>query len=149
MGKSKIAQFISIIFKVMLVLGTISLFFIPKIYDAFSGIDISFGNQSIYYQIAFYLCAIGSLIVVYELTKIFNDVYKGSPFKKSIEISLKRIAVLFMILFIIVAVKIIFIPTVVSAAIALVLFIASLSFYVLSQVFKVAIEYKAEIDYTV
>jgi hypothetical protein len=150
MVKSKIAKIISIIFKLMLVFGVISLFFIPKIYNAFADAQIiDFEDQTIFYKIAFYLCAIGSIGIVYELIKIFDNVYKGSPFKKSIEIGLKIIAVLFMILSIIVGIKIIFIPTILSAAVSLITFIASLSFYVLSQVFKVAIEYKDEIDFTV
>ncbi len=144
MEKSKIAKFISIILKLMLIFGIICLFFIPQLYNLFS--EVKFSSQTIYYIIAFYLCAILSLGVIYELIKIFDIIYKGSPFKKSIEIRLKKIAVLFMILTIIIVIKIIFILTIISIAVSLITFIASLSFYVLSQIFKVAIEYKNEID---
>lgn len=144
MKKSQIAQFISVILKIMLILGTACLFFIPRLYNLFS--EVKFLSQTIYYMIAFYLCAILSLGIIYELIKIFDVVYKGSPFKKSIEIGLKKIAILFMVLAIIIIVKIIFIPTIISVAISFITFIVSLSFYVLSQIFKVAIEYKNEID---
>jgi hypothetical protein len=150
MKKSRVAQFISIILKLMFFLGIIGIIFIPKLYNTFSDIQgINFEEQSNYYKIAFYMCAIGGLCILYELIRIFNDVYKGSPFKRAIEVGLKKIAVLFMLLSLIVGIKIIFIPTVLSAAVSLITFIASLSFYVLSQIFKVAIEYKNEIDFTV
>lgn len=146
MKKSRIAQLISILLKVMLIIGTVCLFFIPKLYDIFGNL---FKNQTIYYKLSFYSCAVVSLGVIYELIRVFDIVYEGSPFKKEVEIVLKRIAVLFMILFTIVAIKIIFIPTVLSFSVALIVFVASLGFYVLSQIFKMAIEYKNEVDFTV
>lgn len=150
MQKSKIANFVSIVLKLTFILGTVSLIFIPKLYDIFSNNQgVSFNEQTLYYKVAFYLCAIGSLIILYELIRIFSNIYKDSPFKKSIVISLKVIAVLFMVLSAIVAIKTIFIPTILSIAVVLITFVASLSFYVLSQIFKVAVEYKNEIDFTV
>jgi hypothetical protein len=150
MERSKIAKLVSIILKLIFACGVISLFFVPYIYDAFSDAQVlDFAKQSAFYKVAFYFCAVVSLGIVYELIKIFNDVYNGSPFKKPIEIGLKKIAVSFMILAIVVGIKIIFIPSILSVAVSFITFIASLSFYVLSQVFKVAIEYKDEIDFTV
>lgn len=150
MEKSKIAQLVSIILKLIFIIGIISLFFIPILYDTFSGIEITeFSKQTLYYKITFYLCALGGLAIIYQLVKVFNDVYKGSPFNNKTVINLKVIAVLFMILSVMVSVKVIFISTVVSMTVSLVTFIASLSFYVLSQVFKAAVKYKDEVDYTV
>lgn len=150
MKKSKIAQFVSIILKLLLGIGIVSLFFVPTLYDVFSSLyGETFNNQTIYYRIAFYLCAIFSLGIIYELISIFNSVNKGSPFKKATVVNLKIIAVLFMFLSIIIAVKIIFIPTIISISISLITFIASLAFYVLSQVLKAAAEYKNEVDYMV
>ncbi len=54
-----------------------------------------------------------------------------------------------MILFLIILVKAFFIPTLLSFAVGFICFVASLSFYVLAEVIKSAIEYKKEIDYTV
>jgi uncharacterized membrane-anchored protein len=150
MKKSKIAQFVSIILKLIFGIGIISLFFIPKLYDSFSSNQVMpFNEQTIYYRITFYLCAIGSLAIVYQMMIIFSNVYKDNPFRKATVTGLKMIAVLFMVLSIMVAVKVIFIPTIVSVAVSFITFIASLGFYVLSQIFKVAIEYKDEVDYTV
>jgi hypothetical protein len=150
MGKSNIAQLVSIILKLMFVIGVICLFFVPMLYDVFSGIQIkTFNALNIYSKIAFYICAVGGLTIIYQFIRIFNDVYKGSPFKMETVINLKIIAVLFMILSGILVAKIIFIPTVISAILSFVTFVASLGFYVLSQVFKSAVEYKDEIDHTV
>ena len=54
-----------------------------------------------------------------------------------------------MSLSLVVLLKTIFIPTVLSIAVIIVTFITSLCFYTLSQIFKVAIEYKDEVDHTV
>ena len=147
MKKSLITKIVSVLLKIMLGIGGISLIFIPNIYDLLS--NYSFHIQTIFYKIGFYSCAIISLLIIFGMIRIIDNIYKGSSFKKEMEIILKIIAVLFMLLAIIVAIKIIFIPTIISIAIAVVTFIVSLCFYVLSQVFKTAIEYKDEIDYTV
>ena len=147
--KSNIAKIVSIILKIIFIGGIILLPFIPKLYDLviFNNL-IPFKDQTIFYQIAFYLCYILSLSIIFILIIIFNNVYLD-PFKPLIVKSLKAIAVIFMILSIIIIIKSFFIPTIISIAIALITFVVSLSFYVLSQIYKVAIEYKKEIDYTI
>ena len=148
--QSKISKFISIILNIMLIGGTICLLFLPKLYNLFKEEEIkTFSNHSIYYQIAFFSCYIICLIIIFELTKLFNQIYKDTPFTKSIEKKLKIIAILFMLLSLIVFIKSIFIPTILSLAVIIVTFIASLSFYVLSQIFKVATKHKDELDYTI
>lgn len=150
MQKSKIAKIVSIIFILILVIGIIGLLFIPSLYDLFkeSGVQ-SFNSHPSIYKVAFYSCYIICLILVYKLNRIFNNVYKNSPFIKDVENSLKICAVLFMTLFLIIIVKAFFIPTLLSFAVALICFIASLSFYVLAEVIKSAIVYKDEVDFTV
>lgn len=150
MERSKISKVISIILGIMLIGGLVCLFGLSNLYDYFRGSDvIEFGKHSIFYQGAFYLCYIVSLLIIFEVNRVFSSVYKEGPFKKCIERSLKVIAVLFMVLSVIVFVKCIFIPTLLSMAVTLITFIASLSFYVLSQVIKASIVYKEEVDYTV
>lgn len=147
MKKSIISKLIVVILKLLFIFGIISLLFIPKIYNLFPEFKgITFESQTILYQIAFYIGAIVCLTVIYVLIRIFNNIYKESPFKKEIEISLKIIAILFMILSLIITIKIIFIPTLLSIVVAFITFIVSLCFYELSQIFKVAIEYKNEVD---
>ncbi len=149
MKKSAISKFISITLKVTFVLGIVSLFFIPRLYNMFPELKVSFEDQTVFYQIAFYICAIGSLGIVYELIRIFDNIYKGSPFKKQMVINLKIIAILFMFLSLIITTKTVFMTTLLSVVVSFVTFIVSLCFYVLSQIFKSAVEYKNEVDLTV
>ena len=150
MKKSLIAKIISIILILILIIGTICLIFIPQLYDYYKDISIAaFNDHNIYYKIAFYMCYIISLFVIYNLTILFSNIYNDSPFKKNIENKLKIVAILFMLLFLIVTIKILFIPTLLSFAVSILTFIASLSFYVLAEVIKAAIAYKNELDYTI
>ena len=109
----------------------------------------TFMNQTLIYRITFYSCYAIGLYIIYKMIKLFNIVYEGSPFKKELENILKVIAVMFMLLFLIVIIKSIFIPNLLSFVVAIICFIASLSFYVLAEVIKSAIKYKNEVDFTV
>ena len=150
MKKSWIAKIIEILFKIILILGIINILFIPKLYGLLKGYNaISFNEQTIYYKIMFYTSYIICLSIIYTLNYMFKNIYKNSPFNRNIENSLKIIAVLFMILCIIVFLKILYMPTVLSFGVIVVTFITSLCFYTLSQIFKVAIEYKNEVESTI
>ncbi len=150
MKKSFIAKTISIILIIILVIGIGCLVFIPELYDVFKDNSIDpFKNHLLIYKVAFYACYIICLGIVYKLIELFNMIYKKSPFRKEIEDSLKIMAVMFMILFLIVIVKSVFIPTLLSFVVALLCFLISLSFYLLAEVIKAAIKYKNEVDLTV
>ena len=148
MKQSKIAKIIEILFKIILIIGIICIPFIPKLYDLLK-IFKPFSSQTLFYKIMFYICYILCLGIIFTLNYIFKNIYKNSPFNKKTEKSLKIVAILFMSLSLTVLLKTIFIPTILSIAIIIVTFITSLCFYTLSQIFKVAIEYKDEVDYTV
>lgn len=150
MKKSIIAKIISIILIAILVLGILGLVFIPELYDLFKDTSIkSFNSHTVLYRLAFYLCYVICLFIVYKLIGLFNVIYKKSPFRKEIENALKVMAVMFMVLFLIVIIKSIFIPTLLSFVVALLCFLVSLSFYLLAEVIKAAICYKNEVDLTV
>lgn len=150
MKKSFLAKFIWIILIIILILGSTGLFFLPSLYDLFKGNDVKeFALHTLAYKLAFYSCYIICLIIVYKLTCLFKYIFKCTPFRKEVEKALKISAILFMLLFVIIIIKAIFIPTLLSVAVAFVCFIASLSFYVLAEVIKAAIVYKNEVDYTV
>ena len=150
MQKSCIAKIIEILFKIILIGGIICLPFVSKIYDLVKVFGISsFSSQMVWYKIVFYICYVICLGIVFTLNYIFKNIYKNSPFNKTTPKSLKIIAVLFMALSIIVLIKTIYMPTILSIGVVVVTFITSLCFYTLSQIFKAAIEYKNEIDFTV
>ena len=150
MPKSKMAKIIEILFKILLGLGIIGLFIIPYLYDLMEifGLE-SFNTKTLLYKILFYICYIICLGIIFMLNYIFKNIYKDSPFNKMIVNALKIISLLFMALAAIIIVKLIYFPTILSIALIVVSFITSLCFYTLAQIFKVATEYKNEIDYTV
>ena len=150
MKKSKISKTIELLFKIILILGIVCTIFLPQLYNTFKGQNIPlFKEQTILYRIAFYTCYLICLGIVYTLNSIFNRIYKDTPFTITIVNYLKIIALLFMILSVIVLLKTIFIPSILSIAVIIVTFITSLCFYALSQIFKMAIEYKDEVDFTI
>lgn len=150
MKKNFISKIISIILIIILIIGAISLPFIPRFYDLFKDSSVgSFKSHTFIYKVAFYSCYIICLFIVYELVRLFNVIYNGSPFRKEIEDYLKTMTIMFMILFLIVIIKSIFIPTLLSFVVAILCFLVSLSFYVLKDAIKAAIKYKAEVDFTV
>ncbi len=150
MKKSVIAKIISVILIIILVLGIIGMVFLPLLYDLFKDASVkAFDAHSMLYRLAFYLCYVICLFIVYKLIGLFNVIYKKSPFRKEIENNLKVMAVMFMVLFLIVIIKSVFIPTLLSFVIAILCFLVSLSFYLLAEVIKAAITYKNEVDLTV
>lgn len=150
MQKSPIAKIITILLDIIFIVGLMATFFIPILYDIFKVSNIiPFASHTFLYKLAFYLCYFIFLGIIFFLIKVFHLVYNGSPFKKELVLFLKSIAVLFMLLAIIIFIKFIFIPSILSIVVIVITFIASLSFYVLSQVFKTAIAYKHEIDFTI
>ena len=150
MPKSKMAKIIEILFKILLILGIVCLFMIPYLYDLLKIFGITgFNEQTLFYKVIFYVCYIICLGIIFILNYLFKNIYIDSPFNKKIVASLKIIALLFMSLSIIVLIKTIYIPTILSIAVIVVTLITSLCFYTLSEIFKVAIEYKNEVDYTI
>lgn len=150
MKKSVIAKIISVILIIILVLGIIGMVFLPLLYDLFKDASVkAFDAHSMLYRLAFYLCYVICLFIVYKLIGLFNVIYKKSPFRKEIENNLKVMAVMFMVLFLIVIIKSVFIPTLLSFVVAILCFLVSLSFYLLAEVIKSAITYKNEVDLTV
>ena len=126
MKKSVLAKAVSILLIVILIIGIGCFIFIPELYDMFKGSDIDLFKKHIpIYRLAFYMCYIIGLYIV------------------------KVIAVMFMILFLIVIIKGVFIPNLLTFVVALICFFTSLSFYVLAEVIKAAIKYKTEVDFTI
>ena len=144
MKKNLIAKIISIILIVILCVGIICLLFLPNLYDIFKDKSVDcFNTHNFIYKFAFYLCYIICLV------NLFTIIYKGNPFRIEIEKSLRIMTVLFMLLFLIVIIKTIFIPTLLSFVVAILSFLMSLSFYILAEVIKVAREYKSELEFTI
>ncbi len=149
MPKSIIAKIVSILFMILLIGGIGCLFFMPTLYDLLGVSKFLFQDAPLYYKVVFYLCYIISFGIIYILNRIFSFIYNKNPFEHDIEKYIKILAVLFMLLSVLVGIKTIFMPTVLSIVVIVLTFIISLCFYVVAEVFKVAINYKEEVDLTV
>lgn len=149
MKKSIISKIVSIIFILMLIGGIVCLFFAPKLYDLTGASRVAFEQQGLYYKILFYVCYIICLAIIFILNRIFSFIYDSNPFETNVENYIKLLAVLFISLSLLVGLKSIFMPTVLSIVLTVLTLIISLCFYVVAEVFKVAEGYKKEIDFTV
>ena len=148
--QNKLTKFIYYLFNIIFIIGIILLPFIPTIYNIIRTENLNyFQDQTIIYQITLYICYLISLIIIYLLILLFKHLYKDNPFTIYTEKYLKIISILFMSLFIIIFIKILFVPTIISTAICVITFIVSLCFYTLSQIFKEANNHKKELDYTI
>ena len=147
MYKLNLSKIIYYLLNIILIVGIILIPFIPTIYNIIGTENLlSFKNQTIIYKIALYTCYIISLGIIYTLILLFKHIYKDNPFTIYTEKYLKIISILFMSLFIIIFIKILFIPTIISIAICVITFIVSLCFYTLSLIFKEANMHKKELD---
>ena len=150
MRKNKLSRIISILLRIIFIIGIVLIPFIPTIFNLIGTENLKeFGRQTILYKIALFTCYFISLGIIYILILMFNHIYKDNPFTSLTEKYLKIISSLFMILAIIIFIKIFFIPTIISIAICVITFIVSLCFYTLSEIFKVANKNKMELDYTI
>lgn len=150
MKKNFIAQIISILLIVILLLGIGAIFFIPNLYDMFKGSEILlFSEHHIIYRLAFYLGYLVGLSILFVLNLLFNKIYKDGAFSKTIYNYLRYIAVSFTFLSVVLVIKGIYLPTFWTFLVAIICLIVGLSFYVLSSVIKTAINYKIESDYTI
>lgn len=150
MKKNLISKIISILLIIIMVLGIIAIPFIPRLYNIFKGDAVLIFNlHHIIYRIAFYFCYLVGLSILFILNKLFNKIYKVDAFNKDIYNYLRYISILFIILFLVVIIKGIYIPTLWTFVVAIICLIAGLSFYVLSSVIKLAINYKLDSDYTI
>ena len=73
MKKSFIAKIVEIILIIILIVGCISLIFVPELYDMFKYTNVkTFMNQTLIYRITFYSCYVIGLYIIYKMIKLFN-----------------------------------------------------------------------------
>ena len=150
MQKNKLANIISILLKAIFIVGIILIPFLPTIYNLIGTEHLKvFEGQTILYKITFFICYFISLTIIYILILMFNHIYEDNPFTSYTEKYLKILSILFMILAVIIFIKILFVPTIISIAICVITFIVSLCFYTLHEIFKVANSNKKELDFTI
>ena len=95
------------------------------------------------------LCGIFSLMIVWELRKMFKTVIADDCFVRNNVTSLKKMSIYSVGIVVFMAVKCLFNTTLATMAIMMVFIIAGLFSRVLAQVFDKAVTYKLENDLTI
>jgi ABC-type multidrug transport system fused ATPase/permease subunit len=90
-----------------------------------------------------------SLVMVYELRRIFHNISSRKPFQQQNAISLKRIATMALFISIAYIIKIFFYISFLTIIIAMAFLVFGLAGLVFSEVFRQAVEVKEENDLTI
>ncbi len=148
--KLNITRFTKAVLDIMFVLGiliTATLPFLLKTYGKYvePGIEKYIWQNSVVLG----LCGIFSLMIVWELRKMFKTVIADDCFVRSNVTSLKKMSIYSVGIVFFMAVKCLFNITLATMAIMMVFIIAGLFSRVLAQVFDKAVAYKLENDLTI
>lgn len=148
--KLNITRFTKAVLDIMFVLGiliTATLPFLLKTYGKYvePGIEKYIWQNSVVLG----LCGIFSLMIVWELRKMFKTVIADDCFVRSNVTSLKKMSIYSVGIVFFMAVKCLFNITLATMAIMMVFIIAGLFSRVLAQVFDKAVTYKLENDLTI
>ena len=148
--KLNITRFTKAVLDIMFVLGiliTATLPFLLKTYGKYvePGIEKYIWQNSMVLGI----CGIFSLMIVWELRKMFKTVIADDCFVRSNVTSLKKMSIYSVGIVVFMAVKCLFNITLATMAIMMVFIIAGLFSRVLAQVFDKAVTYKLENDLTI
>lgn len=148
--KLNITRFTKAVLDIMFVLGiliTATLPFLMKTYGKYvePGIEKYIWQNSVVLG----LCGIFSLMIVWELRKMFKTVIADDCFVRNNVTSLKKMSIYSVGIVVFMAVKCLFNTTLATMAIMMVFIIAGLFSRVLAQVFDKAVTYKLENDLTI
>lgn len=148
--KLNITRFTKTVLDIMFVLGiliTATLPFLLKTYGKYvePGIEKYIWQNSVVLG----LCGIFSLMIVWELRKMFKTVIADDCFVRNNVTSLKKMSIYSVGIVVFMAVKCLFNTTLATMAIMMVFIIAGLFSRVLAQVFDKAVTYKLENDLTI
>ena len=148
--KLNIIRFTKAVLDIMFVLGiliTATLPFLLKTYGKYvePGIEKYIWQNSVVLG----LCGIFSLMIVWELRKMFKTVIADDCFVRNNVTSLKKMSIYSVGIVFFMAVKCLFNITLATIAIMMVFIIAGLFSRVLAQVFDKAVTYKLENDLTI
>lgn len=148
--KLNITRFTKAVLDIMFVLGiliTATLPFLLKTYGKYvePGIEKYIWQNSVVLG----LCGIFSLMIVWELRKMFKTVIADDCFVRNNVTSLKKMSIYSVGIVFFMAVKCLFNITLATMAIMMVFIIAGLFSSVLAQVFDKAVTYKLENDLTI
>lgn len=146
MKLSRIAGIINGMLKLIILCGTITLFFIHSIVKVLPLRNVFLNT------VFFVILGLSCIYIVYEVTKVFKSVAMEHPFIRENEISLKKIAITCEGITLVTFIRLIIdfgTFTITSILIMIIFFIAGLCAYVFSQLFKQSVFLKEENDMTI
>lgn len=148
-GKGSISSLVKIALQIVFILGIGVILTLPwdlKWYLA--NFEV---KQGVYYPmlVILYISGVLALIVVYKFTKLFKALSDNKPFIFENAKILKQISVCCLLISIVYIGGIFIFQSVFPAIIFMIFVIAWIGTYILSELFKQAVEYKEENDLTI
>jgi len=147
-GKNSLSNIIEICLKILLVIGTLVIIFLPYLLKAY----VQIFNPILDYNAALiilYVSGIPALIIVYKFIKIFGTLRQDNPFILENVQYLNVISICSLIIAIEYIIGLFFIISVFEIILIAVFIIAWLGAYILSELLRKAVEYKEENELTI
>ncbi len=134
------------------VVGSLVTLFLPFIFKVwFSWYFVSFGDEQFYFTSINILrpCGVFALVIIYQLISILKTVGENNPFVLKNANCLKYIAWSSFVITLLFVVYATIYFSLLAVVIAYIFLIAGFCCLVFSQLFKKAVQYKKETDYTI
>lgn len=149
MTNIKLSKFTKHLLDFMFYSGILICLALPYIFQRIRSFYPTIDHYYIAMCILFECCGIFSLMIIFELRKIFRSVLTGNPFVTENVTSLRKMSYYGIVIALISIIRLFVVVTPATVVVIIVFTIASLFSTVLSQVFHQAILYKDENDLTI
>ncbi|MCL2383273.1 MAG: DUF2975 domain-containing protein [Oscillospiraceae bacterium] len=144
-GKGSISNFVEILLKIAFVVGIIVFILLPWILGQYLE-HITNQSNEFYWAILIilYITGLPMLIIVYQFIKMFNTLKKATPFIMENVTYLRRASICSGIISLVYLVGVFVFQSVFILVIIGIFLVAWLGLYILSELFKQAIDFKEE-----
>ena len=149
-GKNSLSFLIKIVLQILEVLGICMLIFLPWILELYiSSFRLDLENFYIPCLILLYVSAIPMLAIVWQAIKLFDLLKRNTPFVMENVKHLKIASICSGIIFVEYLIGIFLIKSVFIVLVVGIFFVLWIGLYIMSELFKQAVEYKEENDLTI
>ncbi len=144
-----IVRFTKLLLDIMFWLGILVTVSLPLFFKWVGNYIEEFKTFFLQLTVLYMLSGVMSLLIVWELRRMFDTVLADDAFVTANAVSLKKMAKCSFVIALLSLVRLFFMPTPATAVIIIVFSIAGLFSLVLCQVFEKAVRYKEENDLTI
>ena len=149
-GKKSLSNFIKIVLQILEIAGGIMMIFLPWILKYYiNAFRIDLADKYIPCLVLLYVSAVPMLIIVWQAIKLFDLLKKNTPFVEDNVRHLKIASICSGIIFGEYLIGIFFIRSVFLVLIVGIFFVLWIGLYIMSELFKQAVEFKEENDLTI